>query len=185
MTEPKYIVDQIGEVVRLMRGSTFDTTFDETFTANAPNYMFGHIMEISKRLAKMEQDPVFKYTKFPLVALRQDIVERMTSDNMWEYRLNILLATPGSKTDYSEKRYTDTFKPILYPMFESFMRNLRRVGLFTWKGDMEYPEHTKIDRPYWGTPGPSGNTANILAESIDAIEIIDLKLLQHPHKRCK
>lgn len=185
MTEPKYIVEQIGQVVQLMRGTTFDTTFDETFTASAPFYMFGHVTEVAKRLAQMGQDPVFKYQKFPLVALRLDIVERTNSDNMWEYNLNILLATNSSKTDYAEERYGKTFKPILYPMYESLMRNLRRVGLFTWKGDMDYPMHTKIDRPYWGVPSAYGNTANILGDSIDAIEIIDLKLLQHPYKRCK
>jgi hypothetical protein len=193
------VVDDIGIVVSRMRpigisygegmveymasidnpSTTFDETFDYTYqNANMllmPFYMFGHRIEIAKRLLDKDKDKVFKNQKYPLIALRMDIQESV-SKGVWSYTLNLLIANYTDKKWNAEERMENIFKPVLYPIYERFMRELQFSGLFFWPGNQDFPEHTKVDRPFWGTDNQEGNVKNIFNDPIDAIEIIGLKL---------
>jgi hypothetical protein len=68
---------------------------------------------------------------------------------------------------------------------------LYKSGLFFWDGkdDQIMPEHTKIDRPFWGVDGEVNqtgqkkNTRHIFNnDPLDCIEIVNLKLSQHLKK---
>ena len=195
------VADDIGEVVAAMRGIdisygepmveymasidnpavVFDETFDYTFqNANMllmPFYMYGHRLEISKRLLAKDKDKVFKYQKYPLIALRMDIAETV-SNGIWSHSLNILILNYTNKGWNAEERMANIFIPVLYPIYERFMLELQNSPLFFWSGNQDYPEHTKIDRPFWGIENQEGNVRNIFNDPIDAIEIIGLKLNQ-------
>jgi hypothetical protein len=142
-----------------------------------PFYMYGHRLEIANRLTEKTKDPVFKYQKYPLIALRLPVTE-FVSDGMWRFTLNIAILTFTDKKYTSDQRYEHVFRPVLYPLYQRFLEEIRNSGLFVWPQDQEFPEHTKIDRLYWGTQYSEGNEKNIFNDPIDAIEIIDLKLNQ-------
>lgn len=176
-----FVVDDIGKVVQSMRnGGSFDKYFDDTFVGSGtPYYMFGHKQEISNRLLAMSNDPGKKAKKYPMVALRLDFTEDV-SQAMWRSTLNIIIVAYTKPNYNAEERYANVFKPVLYPLYESFLKQLNFSGLFSWDQKLEeiYPPHTKVDRPYWGTPSPEANIANIFNDPLDAVEILNLKLNQ-------
>lgn len=181
-----YVVDDIGAVVARMRGlddSLYGTGMATYLTNNgmssanqqlAPFYMHGHRLEIASTLLEMNTDKVRKYQKYPLIALRQDFPEPYSND-VTELSLNIVILAYTDKNWNAAERMTNVFKPVLYPMYKRFMEELRKSGNFFWQGG-KVPQHTKIDRPYWGITGNEGNTKYIFSDPLDAIEIIDLKI---------
>jgi hypothetical protein len=163
----------MGEVVAAMRG-TFDETFDTTFGADAPYYMFGHRLEISNLLLNKDISRSTKYKKYPLVALRMDFEEKFDK-GIYSVSLNIALIA-STKPDYTaEQRYEHVFRPTLYQMYDNFMTALHDSDFFYYP-DAMYPKHTKIDRPFWGTPTLEKNEKYIFNDPLDAIEIINLEL---------
>lgn len=156
------VVDYIGAVVEAMRAQL----------SNTPYYLYGHRVEINTRLLDKPQRVDEKY---PLVALRLDIPERVSSLGM-EVELNIAIMTYTNESYTAKQRYDNVFRPILYPLYEDFISQLRISGKFSWQNFHEPPPHTKIDRPFWGTQNSEGNTANFFSDPLDAIEIINLKI---------
>lgn len=175
-----FIVDDIGKVAQAVKEafSLFDQTFDPTFdNSQLPLYMYGHRVELAARLALKDKDVLQKRIKYPLIALRLDTVETIEG-NMVKFDLNLALINKTEKGYNAEQRYTNVFKPILYPLYELFLVELKKSGLFTWPGFQARPPHVKVDRLYWGTAGTEGNVANLFGDPVDAIEILNLKINQ-------
>jgi hypothetical protein len=64
----------------------------------------------------------------------------------------------------------------LYPLYVQFMETLPEFGFF-WENISELPPHTKVDRPYWGTPeGDNRNSATTFNDPLDGIEIVNLRI---------
>ncbi len=176
------IVDEFQKLVDIVRENSWDITFDESFSGpGAPFYMYGHPREIANNLLDFDQDPVNKYKKYPLFALRLDIPEHY-SGGMIEYDLNFAII------DYTKPEYTaaerqeHVFKPILYPLLEKFWEALR-MGGWMWDPQEELPEHDKADRYYWGIETrkqfmkfSNANEGLILNDPIDAIEVWNLRI---------
>jgi hypothetical protein len=166
------IVELFGQVVEYAR------THDAYGRVTAPIdwfYFKGHRQEISNRLTVLGKDVINKAERYPLIAVRMDIPERVY-DGITHVSLNVFMAATTSKTDWVDDRYEKVFKPVLYPRYDRLMAAIKNSGLFFWDGDQEAPQHIKIDRPYYGVTGPEANQANYLNDPVDAIEIIDLKL---------
>lgn len=179
------LVDDMAFVVNKMRG-TFDSSFDPTFAQEGvPYYMHGHLVEIANRLIIKDKSAESKFAKYPLIALRQDFTEE-AKDGMWHYRLNILLVAFTKQNLNAEQRYEENnnFKKVLYPLYDRFIYWLAHSGKFSWKGNMNFPPHLKIDRPFWGLEVKNGNVSYIFNDALDAIEIMDLKISQRI-KNCK
>ena len=181
-----YIVDDIGLVVDAVR-ATWSTLASTQILINSkaitmdgegapPYYMYGHRREIAARLLKKQtQGAPEKYRKYPLIALRLDTSERIVG-SVSHFNLNIAIVHATQVQYNAEERYTNVFKPILYPLYELFFTKLREFGLFMWTGDLIVPEHTKIDRPFYGTAATEGNIKSVFADPLDAIEIVDLRI---------
>jgi len=187
-----YVTDDIGAVVTRMQGldisygsgmiSYLDNqSMSDSNRLLAPFYMYGHRKEIANTLLEMNVDKVRKYQKYPLVALRMDIPEPYVN-GITELRLNIIIAAYTDKNWNAEERMTNVFKPVLYPLYKRFLEELWKGGEFFWQGS-KIPDHTKIDRPYWGTAGTEGNVKYIFSDPLDVIEIIDLKIKKN-FKHC-
>ena len=159
-----HIVKQIEYIVSLMQDVN-----------GSPYYMYGHQREIANRLLLQGKSPSKKDNRYPLIALRLDTSEQMNNGYI-SYNLNIGIFTNTSKSINAEERYAQTITPILTPIYEEFLYQLKRSGLFFWPGSQDRPPHTKIDRPFWGTDGGSGNDRYIFNDAIDAIEILDLRI---------
>jgi hypothetical protein len=184
------IVDDIGKVVQSMRGLNREVYGDgmKQYLTNTkvtvpnqnlmPFYLYGHPIEINKILVTKDKDKVRMYQKYPLIALRMDTEEEFTTEGLVKFNLNIAIISYTDRAITADKRYDTVFRPVLYPIYEQFMEQLGNSGLFSWSGSLSRPPHTKVDRPYWGTIGEQGNEANKFDDPLDAIEILNLSLLQ-------
>lgn len=161
----RFITDDIGEVVARLR----------TVEGGPPYYTYGHRLEIANKLKAKDGLVGVKDEKYPLIALRLD-TEEIMGEGFPKQDLNLIIATITKKQYNAEQRYANVFKPILQPLYLSFIEALRESGLFTWPNLQDFPAHVKVDRPYWGTPDPEGNVKNLFDDPIDAIEIIGLKI---------
>jgi hypothetical protein len=167
-----HIVEQIGSIVTAMQD-----------LEGKPYYMYGHRVEINERLLKKNDDKVFKYQKYPLIALRWETPEEV-SNGMVEYSLNIVLLANTDKNYTAEQRHENVIKPILTPLYEQFLIEIKRSGLFQWEGDQKTPPHTKLDRPYWGVSQENGNIKNIFSDPLDGIEITNLRIKGRRYDGC-
>jgi hypothetical protein len=169
----KIVTDNIGLVVAAMRDAVIPNP--KAKGAGSPYYMYGHRREIDNRLLEKYEDKVFKYQRYPLIALACPIPE-VINGGVLEYTLNLAILCSTDKGYNAEERMENVFKPILYPLYEEFFDALRDSGLFMWPGNQERPQHTKVDRFYYGTQFSEGTEVSIFTDPLDAVEIIDLKI---------
>lgn len=174
-----YIVDEIEKVVIAMRSDPKIIALFNNPNINGlyPFFKPGHLLEVVTSLTEKDKDPVYMNQKYPLIALRMDIAEQHTG-TLVNFKLNLAIVYYTEPNLIVEDRYNATFKPILYPLYESFMRNLKSVGLFYWKtgSNNELPPHEKYDRPFYGTEGKNSNEKYIFNDPLDAIEIVNLEI---------
>lgn len=173
MSSALYIVDIIESVVDAVRE---DYTPPAGYDSDSPFYMYGHPMEIIETLSQKDKHSTLKYKRYPLIALFQDFEEEK-GDNQainTRVRLNMVIAVSTKREYKSSERYTNTFKTILYPLYNLFMEKFAASNYFqTSEGIIA---HTKIDRVFWGKTGLYGNEANIFNDYLDAIELRNLEL---------
>jgi len=163
MTTSKYIVDIIGDIVTTMRGN-----------GATPYYLYGHPLEVVNTLTEWTKHPVKKFAKFPIIILMQDFEERKGVEQGVNSSVSLnLVICMNTKPEYkSADRYVNTFKPVLYPLYDSFIDTIITSGYFK-NVSHGVVQHTKIDRVFYGN---EGNTANQFNDRIDAIEIRNLEL---------
>lgn len=145
---------------------------DETWQALAPYYIYGHPREIAMRLSN-KKGAVDKFRKFPLIALFQDFQESHGSENYnIDYALpfTIVIVYKTDKTYVSETRYTNVFKPILYPIYENLLKKIDDSPYILTES-LETIDHTKTDRLYWGVEGVYSSEGLIFNENLDAIQV--------------
>jgi hypothetical protein len=174
------IADDIAAVVASMRRPIIDP---KAKGAGSPYFMFGHRREIDRRLLEKNEDKVFKYQKYPLIALAAPITERLVG-NVIECQLNIAILAFTDKNYNAEERLNKVFKPILYPLYELFLERVKDSGLFMWDGEQDQPEHDKIDRFYYGTQFSEGTETSIFTDPLDAIELVNLRLYRDINAVC-
>lgn len=173
MSDALYIVDIIESVVDSVRA---EYTPPSGFDSDAPFYMYGHPLEIINILSQKDKHDTLKYKKYPLVALFQDFEEIKGEDQAInaEVNLNIVIAVNTSQHYRSSERYANTFKTVLYPIYNLFLEKIAASGYFqTAPGIIS---HRKTDRVYWGKQGLYGTEANVFNDFLDAIEIDNLNL---------
>lgn len=166
MNEP-VIVDIFDDIITNVRAK-YDTILNKE-----PYYLFGHPLEIINVLSEKTKNDTLKFEKFPLVALFQDFDEsKEVPGQVSSANLRLVICT-DTKPEYSSvERYTNSFKTVLYPIYELLIDELR-VNKFIKSHSFSY---TKTDRLYWGKQGLYGNDGNIFNDFIDAIEITNLNL---------
>ncbi len=164
---PIYIVDIIGEVVQAVNAAITTSLPDVTI-----NYTYGRSIQILKKLQDLNNSTTKKNTKYPLIALFQDFPEtRGRNDFYAEVRLpKIVIACLTKSTDEPPTRYEKNFKPLLYPIYYEFLRQITKHKNIVASKDINTIQHTKWDRP--GTQ-PEGQNMN---DILDAIEIENLTL---------
>lgn len=142
------------------------------------NYMHGHPREVTGILTEMTQNPTASAGKYPLIALFQDFEEDHKGDFI-SLKLQLIIAVLTDRNLRAPERYTVSFKPFLYPIYDQLLRSISRSTFFNEKAETEI-KHTKIDRLFWGRNGLYGSEKNIFNDYIDCIEINDLNLNVKP-----
>lgn len=139
------------------------------------HYEHGHPLEITETLLKQSKSISKKFSRFPLVALFQDFPEAKGSAFDSEVTLHILICYGTSNKYKASTRYDKTFRPVLYPVYDELLEQIRLEKRFNVI-NKSLITHTKIDRVYWGRETDPGNTANKFNDLLDCIELKDLKI---------
>lgn len=181
MTNPVYIVDVIGTVVSNVQDDVLSTiqaneaaVLEDGTLIQAIDYQYGHVEELIETLSQKDKgDITDQQSKYPLIWLVQDFTEdRGKQPGIYaELSLSIIIAHQTVNTYKSTDRYTNVFKPVLYPIYYSLIQQLNRSP-FVNQGNEDLIPHRKIDRLYWGAK----QLSNKLNDYCDAIEITNLNL---------
>lgn len=173
------IVDVVGLIVDKVSQRLTSQLQEIDALITGVHYQHGHPLEIIETMNQFDKSDTFVYEKYPLVALFQDFEEdKATIGTAGEVRLNLIIAR-ATLADYkAAERYTQNFKPILYPIYQALLEEIGGsfAGKYFSVKDTTQISHTKIDRLYWGRNGLYKNEKNVFNDKIDAIEIKDLVL---------
>ena len=159
LTTSKYIVDLFAEISAAVA----------TDTGMSVNYLYGHPVEIVDVLSDLAKDITGSVTRFPLIALFQDFTEDKKGVNT-DVKLTIIIAQTTLPSYRAADRYTNTFKTVLYPVYESLLRQIAASRYFK-QSTVTQIDHQKTDRLYWGKQGLYGNSGNVFNDHVDAIEL--------------
>lgn len=176
-----YWIDVFEDIVADVRA---DTDKPGTLDTDEPFYMHGHPLEIINTLAQKDKHKTHKYNKYPIIALFQDFTETMgeTQTVQSTTELNIVIATQTQSDWKASERYTNTFKTVLYPLYNLLLKHIDSSGWFAISPGLI--PHDKIDRLFWGRSGLYGNEGNIFSDHLDAIEIQNLSLSMLLKQKC-
>jgi hypothetical protein len=164
------VVDYIGEIVQ----KTSDRL--SQVISSGVSYRFGTAIEFSSRLSGISGAMGFKEQNYPAIFLLQDFVEKMGVDADTETQVKLqLLIVAGSDQNYcAADRYERVFKPVLYPIYETFIKILNKDSRL----NIPYSgaSHEKIDRPLMAgsLEETTKGKVDLFSEQLDAIEIRDL-----------
>ena len=176
-----YWIDTFEDLVDAVKADS-----DNPCSGTAPHYMHGHPLEIVDLMSQKDRNDTYKFLKYPVIVLFQDFPEVMGESQtvISEGTFNLIIATETSVDYTASQRYTNTFRPYLYPLYDLLMKHIPKSGLFKNALTGMVP-HTKTDRLFWGREGLYGNEGNIFNDRIDAIEIENLTLQMKISKNCR
>lgn len=142
-------------------------------------YLHGHPVELVHSLNSMQGDLNCGFIKYPAILLFQDFEERL-KNRIYTADLHVIIVNSTKPTLKANERYEKNFKPLLYPIYEQFIKVVKRRNA-TYDIDIR-----KIDRLFWGQKGltyyDEGGTQNVFNDYLDAIEIfINFKITE---KKC-
>lgn len=159
------IVDIIGDVVSRVQTNILPTLSSYDSNIVNVNYLYGPPKEIINRLTGWNR--AIDQSKYPLVALFQSFPERFTAGAINTVDLHVIIAKRNSDTKLlTPQRYQNNFKPVLYPVYDEFMKQL---GLHKAVVSNGYFDHTKNDWPFWG--GSEDQPKNPFNDMLDIIEL--------------
>lgn len=182
MKTPVYIVDVFREIVaataagkQKSSGKTLleDLQAVDSLITNI-HYDYGHYTDIRERLiAKNKTD---KQGKYPLVCLFEDHKIKHGKEGLTGITdLKLIILYSSKKEITREQREVNVFRPILYPIYFEFLKQLAVSGHFNIYDVTKIP-HDQINRPHWGDPGIYKNDSYLFGDVLDGIEIANLQL---------
>lgn len=145
------------------------------------HFQFGHPLEIIENLKRMTGNTGNVDVKYPLIALFHDFKEKRGRVNHIEYEADFrfIIATVTDPNYLANERIENSFKPILYPIYDSFIDEIMLSNYFeSAYNSVKY--HDKWDRMYWGRNPIYNQKENLFSDYIDAIELenFNLKILK-------
>lgn len=140
----------------------------------AISFFQGNILEVQQRLVEWSKSRTVKLQRFPCIILLEDIDqvrdERGGSQRFGTAKCQVIICNATRKGWTSEQREEKNFSPVIRPVYYQFLHELSKRPEFNAPTN---PRHTFIERKQWGT---EDNTANILTDYVDAVELKDLTL---------
>jgi hypothetical protein len=147
-----------------------------TWTACDPYYFYGHAEEIANMIDGKTSSAIYKYQKYPMIALYVDVKEnrQLKDENkLAQADLHVLLATE-TKREYScAERDTNIVNPILFPLYNLFMNSFEKNRHLFIIPPNEGFSHEMSVKYLHNSDGKQQNTLNAY---VDAIEISGLKV---------
>lgn len=174
-----YIVDIIKEAVDKTSVKLLSSLQVIDASITGVHYLYGHAVEIRRRLQLKSEGDESKFQKYPIIALFGDFVEERLADGNIKAKIQIIIGHHSEHQKYNEDRYNNIFKPILHPIYCEFIKQLMNMPNVVIGYNYEL-KHQKIDRPHWGNPQQYGNDAYIFGDCLDAVEIRQLEITINP-----
>jgi len=153
--------------------SLSDPLASGTWKSLEPFYLYGVIRELSNILLMKDKDKVFKFQKYPLIALRLPVPQDVAQDSVHDVSLNVAILAFTEKNFRAPQRYEEVITPILIPLYLDFLLKIEESSDIMTIGT---PVHQKVDRLFYGVEALQGNEAYIFNDPLDGIELIDLDL---------
>lgn len=173
---PLYIVDIIGEVVKAADAVLYPILNKHIL------YEYGRSIQILRQLQQLNQSITQKENKYPLFALFQPFPEDDSPYYATVKFPKISIAALTQNTDSVATRYAKTFKPVLYPIYQEFLRQLCRHP------NIVANDPAAIPHKHWDVPGSDQASEQVKGANfndiVDAIIIQDLQLTFKQNKKC-
>ena len=174
------VIDIIRDVVKATSLECPITVFDSKgkfIEVDCPtlNYVFGNSHYVKSRLEELSIES--NYPKLPMIALFLPFTEqRGNPDYHAKVKIRVLIACSTIRNWSNEQRQQYSFKNILHPIYENFMKALKNDGRIKigYDGTIphEYSENYSIGR-YGLYHEPEG----AVSEPIDAINLTNIELI--------
>lgn len=166
--------DLMAIVVDKMRTADSLTPTADSTSEQPPYYLYGHPHEVNEELILRTNAALEKY---PAVYLQLDYDWDMFK-GMIHFNANVVLLEYTDLKYNSVQRTENVFRPKLLPMYERFLKALRKVG-FAWEGAQDAPPHKGVYMPFYGTKIAglqSSNKESIFTDPLDAIGLFNIKI---------
>lgn len=133
-------------------------------------FQFGTLREIVDNLNSLTQVNAGKY---PLIALIEPFPQQKgISQIEARLKLRFLIATYTSRELKADERLELNFKPILFPVYDAFIREIKHSEYFR----TEEIKHTLVNHFEIGKETLEGYDGSVFNDHIDAIELKDMEL---------
>lgn len=167
-----YKISNVSSSGFTISGETGIDFTGQSWKAKEPYYDFDHILGTQQKLTTKDLDRVLKFQKFPLILLLLDVEEDKDKNKNfgYEFGCRVLMLAKTLKDYTSQQRYTNVFKPVLYPIYNDLITEMKIYKHFYNESRNLLP-HKKTDRVFWGSESNVGNTATVLNDYLDAIEL--------------
>lgn len=139
------------------------------------NYQFGDWQYMAKTLQAMSKSHLTSGKKYPIIGLFSPFTEYRSDATHNLLRLSFLIATATKKEYTNEERLQYSFKDILHPVYDSFMRNIKKDRYLS----IDYSgvvKHDYVDNYRYGSSGVYGEGSNKFDDMIDGIDITNLEV---------
>lgn len=173
MNDPEYIL------VDVMR----DITASVKAALSLPNlnYQYGKLEEVNEMLISYTKTPEFAAQKFPMIWVFTGFKITRGSFRFFGTTsdLRIFIITGSAQGDKSVTRVTKSFKPLLYPIYREFLRQIAKSKVFT-DNLPETITHNVKDYYFFSQDG----TKSVLTDVVDCVEVSNLKLTIKNNSNC-
>lgn len=133
------------------------------------HFDYGHYPDVQEnlvQLAKAKPDG-----RFPLIVVFEDFKISHNRAGMTGLARFTMIILTLSKPEYKrEQRKEKTFDTILRPIYDSFLKQLKRSGKFLIYDETKIV-FDSVDRPHWGDPKLYKNASYLLGSCLDGIEM--------------
>lgn len=168
-----YLVDIMENVVSKVSAKLLTQLQTVDPLISGVHFEYGHYTDIRERLTTKSQSAEV-VNRYPLIALFEDFRIRKGKAGLEGVtNLKMIILYP-SKADVTRKqRETNVFRPILYPIYERLLIEIKNNGNFNVYDQIK---HDQINRPHWGDPALYSNDSYLFGDVLDGIEIDNLEL---------
>jgi hypothetical protein len=180
MIQPVYIVDLFAAIVAATSTALLTQLQAVDPLITGIRYEYGHYNDIRERI--IAYGKTGDKSVYPLIALFEDFkISHKEPGLTGIAHLKLIIVHLSKKGVTRVQRETNVFRPILYPIYNEFLNQLKLSGKFMVYPAGEVP-HEQINRPHWGDPELyKGGTATthggyIFNDILDGIEISNLDL---------
>lgn len=113
------------------------------------NYQYGYVTELNETLNEWSKNPTDRALKFPLVWLAQPFpIKHDSVEYFGRATVDLFIFNRTDQKLKAEKRMTNNFKPVIYPVYNELIEQLSMHPTFMMQDDSAI-KHETTDRYFW------------------------------------